>query len=127
MVLYLETQLVDRISECNDTNLKNINLNRTGSDCLYANVKTTKQKDFWHHATDKPAKLIFKYSVPLLTDWCSSSVILSTESSQDDVVESANAAQPLAQRLADADVGHMTGKLAEAWVECWLEGQEGRV
>lgn len=51
----------------------------------------------------------------------------STEPSQDDVIESANAAQPLAQRLADADVGHMTGKLAEAWVEGWLEGQEGGV
>lgn len=47
--------------------------------------------------------------------------------SEDDVIESANAAQPLAQRLADANIGHMTGKLAEARVERWLEGQEGGV
>lgn len=53
--------------------------------------------------------------------------LFSTETSQDDVVESANAAQPLAQRLADADIGHMTGKLAKAGVERWLEGQEGGV
>lgn len=117
------TQLVDRISECNDTNLKNIHLKRTGSDYLYGSVKKI-NKDFCHHATDKPAKLVFKCSVPLLTD---SSFIFQTEISQDDVIESANAAQPLAQRLADANIGHMTGKLAEAWVECGLEGQEGGV
>lgn len=29
------TQLVDRISECNETNLKNIHLKRTASDSLY--------------------------------------------------------------------------------------------
>lgn len=67
------TQLVDRISECNDRNVKNINLERAGSDYLYVSVKTT--KDFWHHATDKPAKLIFKYPVPPLTDWWGSSCI----------------------------------------------------
>lgn len=41
-----------------------------------------------------------------------------------DVVESADAAQPLAQRLADAAVAHVAGELADAGVERRLERQE---
>lgn len=47
--------------------------------------------------------------------------------SHDDVIESADAAQPLTQRLADASVGHVTGELAQAGIEHRLESQEGRV
>lgn len=47
--------------------------------------------------------------------------------SHDDVIESADPAQPLAQRLADAGVGHVAGELAEAGVERRLQRQEGRV
>lgn len=47
--------------------------------------------------------------------------------SEDDVVQSAHTAQPLAQCLADAAVGHMTRELAETRVEDRLERQEGRV
>lgn len=47
--------------------------------------------------------------------------------SHDDVIESADAAQPLAQRLADAGVGHVAGQLAEAGVERRLQRQEGGV
>lgn len=47
--------------------------------------------------------------------------------SEDDVVQPAHAAQPLAQRLADAAVGHVARELAETRVEGRLEGQEGRV
>lgn len=50
-----------------------------------------------------------------------------TAASEDDVIQSADAAEPLAQRLADAGVGHVTRELAEARVERRLERQEGRV
>lgn len=46
---------------------------------------------------------------------------------EDDVVQSAHAAQPLAQRQADAAVSHVTRELAETRVEGRLEGQESRV
>lgn len=61
---------------------------------------------------------------------CSSVLCKTTVSSavsHNDVIESANAAQPLPKGLADSGVGHMTGELAEAGVECRLEGQEGWV
>lgn len=51
----------------------------------------------------------------------------SLTASEDDLIESSDAAQPLAQRLPDASVSHVTGKLAEGRVECWLERQEGGV
>lgn len=44
--------------------------------------------------------------------------------SPDDVIESADTAEPLAQRVADAGVSHVTGELAEAGVECRLKCQE---
>lgn len=47
--------------------------------------------------------------------------------SQNDVIESADAAQPLAQRLAYASIRHVTGQLAEAGVERRLERQEGGI
>lgn len=47
--------------------------------------------------------------------------------SQNDVIESADTAQPLTQRLADASVGHVAGELAEAGVERRLERQEGGI
>lgn len=47
--------------------------------------------------------------------------------SQDDVIESADPAEPLAKRLADSGVGHVAGELAEAGVERRLERQEGGV
>lgn len=47
-----------------------------------------------------------------------------TATSTDDVIESADAAEPLAQRVADAGVGHVTGELAEAGVERRLQSQE---
>lgn len=49
------------------------------------------------------------------------------QASQDDVIQPAHAAQPLPQRLADADISHVTGQLAEAGVEGRLERQEGGV
>lgn len=48
----------------------------------------------------------------------------SSRALENDVIESADAAQPLAQRLADASVGHVAGELAEAGVERRLERQE---
>lgn len=91
---------------------------KTGSEC--GNTQT-----FWHHATIKPSSPLQRFHC--LETGGALCLFVSTETSEDDVIESANAAQPLAQRLADAHIGHMTGELAEAWVECWLEGQEGRV
>lgn len=44
--------------------------------------------------------------------------------SQNDVIESADPAQPFAQGLANAGVGHVAGELAEAGVERRLERQE---
>lgn len=47
--------------------------------------------------------------------------------SENDVIEPADAAQPLAQRLADAAIGHVAGELTEAGVERRLQRQEGGV
>lgn len=43
------------LEACESVNLKNIHLKRTPSDS-FMSVKTT--KEFWRHATEKPAKLI---------------------------------------------------------------------
>lgn len=47
--------------------------------------------------------------------------------SHNDVIESADPAQPLAERLADARVGYVTGELAQAGVQRRLQRQEGGV
>lgn len=47
--------------------------------------------------------------------------------SHDDVIQSADPAEPLAQRLPDPRVGDVAGELAEARVERRLERQEGGV
>lgn len=47
--------------------------------------------------------------------------------SQSDVVEPANAAQPFAQSLANAGIGHVTGQLTEARKEDRLQTHEGGV
>ncbi|MEQ2209255.1 hypothetical protein XENOCAPTIV_027452 [Xenoophorus captivus] len=47
--------------------------------------------------------------------------------SHDDVIQSADPAEPVTQCLSDSCIGHVTGKLAEAGVERWLKRQEGGV
>lgn len=75
------------------------------------------------HDGIEPIRVIF----PSPCDCALHQVVLcffAAAASQDDVIESADAVQPLAQGLADAGVSHMTGELAEAGVERRLERQE---
>lgn len=44
-----------------------------------------------------------------------------------DVIDTAHSAQPLSHGLANSDVSHVTGKLADAREHRWLEGCEGWV
>lgn len=44
-----------------------------------------------------------------------------------DVIDTANSAKPFSHCLANSDVSHMTGQLADAREHCWLQGCEGRV
>lgn len=44
-----------------------------------------------------------------------------------DVVDTAHSAEPLSHSLADSDVRHVAGQLADAREHCWLEGREGLV
>lgn len=44
-----------------------------------------------------------------------------------DVIDTAHSAKPLSHGLANSDVSHVTGQLADAREHCWLEGCEGRV
>ena len=44
-----------------------------------------------------------------------------------DVIDTAHSTEPLSHSLANSDVSHVAGELADAWEHCWLEGCEGLV
>ena len=44
-----------------------------------------------------------------------------------DVIDTAHSAEPFSHSLANSDVSHVTGQLADAWEHCWLERCEGLV
>lgn len=44
-----------------------------------------------------------------------------------DVIDTAHSTEPFSHSLANSDVSHVAGELADAGKHCWLEGCEGLV